>query len=273
MEAFQVDPINAIQDVPGLYISEYLFSVFLYLPDARANLSSITVPRSAERIREHEITHIVSLTNQRDRPNIPEESGVRQLHVEIEDNPFEDLLMVLDAVCAWVDDAFSLGTGLSGSTDDGVEIGRGKNADDATERLDPSAGAPRKPKVLVHCVQGISRSGAVVVAYLMRTCSLDYDSALASARASRSAITPNSGFADQLRLWQRLRYSIFVADPKEKGSTGWGTKPEYEAWRANRGVLLSRGEEEKQRVVRKSMADMAASFGKRRLELKGKKQT
>jgi hypothetical protein len=45
-------------------------------------------------------------------------------------------------------------------------------------------------------------------------------------------------------------------------------KAEYESWKEKRGVLLSRGEIEKQKVLTSSIAEMAAKFGKRRLERK-----
>lgn len=236
-------------------------------------MSSITIPRSTELLREHGITHIISLTNQRDRPSIAKELGIQQLHVDVEDNPLEDLLMLLEGVCAWIEDAISSEICSSTWPSGEIETGMRKTDEDTVENLGSDTVRPLKPKVLIHCVQGISRSGAIVVAYLMRTRSLDYEFALANARAFRSVITPNSGFADQLRLWQQMGYSIFIADQKERESTQSEIKPEYEAWRSNRGVLLSRGEEEKQRVVRKSMADMAASFGKRRLESKAKSGT
>ena len=236
----------------------------------RVNLSSITIPQSAGLLREHGITHIISLTNQRDCPSIDKELRIQQLHIDIKDNPLEDLLMLLEGVCAWIEDAISSEAVSSTWPSDETETSVRKTVEDTAESLDPDAVEPRTPKVLIHCAQGISRSGAIVVAYLMQTRSLDYESALASARASRSIITPNSGFADQLRLWQQMGYSISAPDLNENGSTEREPKPEYEVWRSNRGVLLSRGEEEKQRVMRKRMADMAASFAKRRLELKNK---
>ncbi|KAF2261251.1 dual specificity phosphatase [Lojkania enalia] len=205
-------------------------------------MSSITAPRSPDILSKHGITHVLSLTSQRDRPQIAEELGIQQLHLEIEDNPFEDLLMSLDGICAWIDDALS-------------------------------SGRDREIGVLVHCLQGISRSGAIIVAYLMRTRSIDYDAAFNFARKSRSLITPNSGFAEQLRLWQQMGYTIY-----EKASEGGEEngapkmKQQYEEWKANRGILLSKGEEAKQQLIRKSMADMAARFGRQRIELKEKNE-
>lgn len=51
----------------------------------------------------------------------------------------------------------------------------------------------------VHCAQGVSRSGAVVVDYVMRSQGLDYDAALALVRKGRLVAQPNSAFEAQLR--------------------------------------------------------------------------
>jgi protein-tyrosine phosphatase len=48
--------------------------------------------------------------------------------------------------------------------------------------------------VLVHCVSGISRSGALVIAYLMQKHSMSLDEAWAFTKARRSCVHPNSGF-------------------------------------------------------------------------------
>jgi protein-tyrosine phosphatase len=55
----------------------------------------------------------------------------------------------------------------------------------------------------VHCAQGVSRSGAVVVYSLMRMHNLSYDAALALARKGRSVAEPNDSFAAQLRKLER----------------------------------------------------------------------
>jgi protein-tyrosine phosphatase len=53
--------------------------------------------------------------------------------------------------------------------------------------------------VFVHCDGGVSRSGSVIVAYLMATRDLGFDEALSAAKAARLCIGPNEGFEVQLR--------------------------------------------------------------------------
>ncbi|KAJ4512912.1 hypothetical protein HRR80_004812 [Exophiala dermatitidis] len=79
--------------------------------------------------------------------------------------------------------------------------------------------------VLVHCHKGISRSAAVIIAFVMQDMNLDYDTALRYIRTFRSKVNPNPGFKAQLELWRQWGYSIYEAngEPKE----------EYQIWKAN----------------------------------------
>lgn len=58
--------------------------------------------------------------------------------------------------------------------------------------------------VLVHCAQGVSRSAAVLVGYLMHHTRISYTEALAKAQQARSVVNPNEGFVLQLRKFERL---------------------------------------------------------------------
>lgn len=58
-------------------------------------------------------------------------------------------------------------------------------------------------KVLVHCVQGVSRSVTVVIAYLMLKLRISYSEAFESVRKVRGIASPNIGFIVQLMAFQR----------------------------------------------------------------------
>eukprot|EP00759_Apiculatamorpha_spiralis_P051003 PhF_6_TR5086/c0_g1_i1/m.7135 len=55
--------------------------------------------------------------------------------------------------------------------------------------------------VLVHCGAGISRSAAIVIAYIMWRHRIPYNGALSIVQQSRSACNPNVGFQQQLKQW------------------------------------------------------------------------
>jgi hypothetical protein len=189
--------------------------------------------------------------------------GILHKRVDIEDDALSDLLEVLEGVCAWVEDALEATTGsdrvLEGDGE-GKERGEGEG-----EERGEGEGA-REPRVLVHCLQGISRSGAVVVACLMRRLGVGYEEALVLARSCRSLVTPNEGFAKQLELWHSMGCSIYEGEVADGGERK--LKSLYWAWKAERDGLLMMGEEEVNKRRAKIMASMAAQFGERRLEMK-----
>jgi protein phosphatase slingshot len=57
-------------------------------------------------------------------------------------------------------------------------------------------------KVLVHCVQGKSRSTSIVIAYLLRKRGMSLDDALALVKARRPIARPNAGFMKQLKIFE-----------------------------------------------------------------------
>eukprot|EP00878_Enallax_costatus_P016213 GHUV01017006.1.p1 GENE.GHUV01017006.1~~GHUV01017006.1.p1 ORF type:complete len:143 (+),score=28.82 GHUV01017006.1:64-429(+) len=58
--------------------------------------------------------------------------------------------------------------------------------------------------VLIHCAQGMSRSGTIAIGYLMWRERLSYDTALAHVQQARAIVDPNEGFTLQLREFERL---------------------------------------------------------------------
>ena len=62
----------------------------------------------------------------------------------------------------------------------------------------------RDGSALVHCRHGVSRSAAAVVAVLMSKFGLSRDEALAKLVEKKASAAPNTGFLNQLLLWEMM---------------------------------------------------------------------
>ena len=88
-------------------------------------------------------------------------------------------------------------------------------------------------KVLVHCNDGMSRSGSLVIAYIMQTYGLDFKSALNYVQQRRFCVQPNDGFEQQLREYEPIYRAML-----EVGTGGRGAEV------SKRGREEDSGEEE-----------------------------
>jgi len=70
--------------------------------------------------------------------------------------------------------------------------------------------------VVIHCAAGISRSSTVAICYLMTTKGINFEEALDIVKKGRSCVYPNWGFRRQLKLWQRMNYSLTGDSPAHK---------------------------------------------------------
>jgi len=129
-------------------------------------LGSLSATMEKSTLHEKNITHLVQVL---DVPWLPlsEKDGFECYRIDIIDVPSADLKCHLEGACKDIEKA------LRG----------GQN-------------------VLVHCQQGISRSAAIVIAYLIKYHGMTYDSAHALVRNKRPCIKPNSGFVEALRAWE-----------------------------------------------------------------------
>ena len=61
-----------------------------------------------------------------------------------------------------------------------------------------------KERILVHCMAGASRSATIVIAYLMWTQKWKYPEAHKFTQSKRSITSPNDGFIEQLKMFEKL---------------------------------------------------------------------
>ncbi|XP_054244962.1 dual specificity protein phosphatase 12 [Indicator indicator] len=108
-----------------------------------------------------------------DAEKAPVVPGVRAMHVRALDEPGADLLSHLDDCAAFI------GAARAGG------------------------GA-----VLVRCQAGVSRSVAVVTAYLMKTEGLGWEQAYAAVRAAKPDVEVNPGFQGQLKLYEAMGCAV-----------------------------------------------------------------
>ncbi|KAL4769872.1 protein-tyrosine phosphatase-like protein [Aspergillus nidulans var. acristatus] len=121
---------------------------------------------------------------------------IRRKQVELDDDPTEDILGCLNSMLNWIHGAL-------------VRPHPHPAPLPQITGISPHTGG----QILVHCERGISRSGAVVVAYIMRTLVRPYRTALKIAQLSRPQISPNIGLEWQLRVWEGCGYDVFERVP------------------------------------------------------------
>ncbi|KAF3918380.1 hypothetical protein ABW21_db0209718 [Orbilia brochopaga] len=143
-------------------------------------LGDIFAARNQEQLNDHQITHILtvargSLGLLNNMLETSAEGGklFKHLQIELDDLPDEKLLDRLEEGVQFIDSA------LSPSND--AESG----------------------KILVHCLQGMSRSCSFVVAYLVWKNNMTVGQALEVVQERRKKARPNAGFYRQLQEWEK----------------------------------------------------------------------
>ncbi|KAG8372139.1 hypothetical protein BUALT_Bualt12G0035300 [Buddleja alternifolia] len=79
--------------------------------------------------------------------------------------------------------------------------------------LDFIENSRKEGSVLVHCFAGVSRSAAIITAYLMRSEQLSQEDAIESLRESCESVCPNDGFLEQLKMFEQMGFKVDRASP------------------------------------------------------------
>ncbi|KAF8181236.1 protein-tyrosine phosphatase-like protein [Mycena galopus ATCC 62051] len=153
--------------------------------EAKLYLGNLVAARSQRALTERRITHVLSVCTDPISAELPQ-SGIQHMRIPIEDVDYADLLIHLPSACQFIDIAIR------------------------------SGGA-----ILVHDIQGSSRSAAVVAAYLMWAYRLCATKALETIKRERDQIWPNAGFQEHLVLFELCQYQ---PSPSNGVYQGWRYK-------------------------------------------------
>eukprot|EP00299_Pterocystis_sp_00344_P012205 c5824_g1_i1.p1 GENE.c5824_g1_i1~~c5824_g1_i1.p1 ORF type:complete len:530 (+),score=88.92 c5824_g1_i1:26-1591(+) len=155
-------------DLYGPQLSE--LAPFLYL-------GADSIARNEDALRQAGISYVLNSAGMVCENYLSDRGDFKYMTLYLLDGNQEDIECVIYDVIDWLDEA----TGAAGS----------------------------KPgsKVLVHCWQGVSRSTALCVMYLMLRWNMDYDTAYQHVRDRRPIARPNLAFMCQLLAWHKRMVS------------------------------------------------------------------
>ncbi|KAK7205461.1 protein-tyrosine phosphatase-like protein [Myxozyma melibiosi] len=158
------------------------------IPDYPIYIGSLLALQGQRSIKEAGITHILSILRDDVEPRLVADFEHKQ--IQLDDDEEEDILGVFNECFEFIDEG----------------IAKGGN-------------------VLVHCIAGISRSGTICTAYIMRNEKISAPEAIEKIRQSRKIVSPNDSFREQLDIFEK---DGFVVDDTKEGYRRWKLKKNAE---------------------------------------------
>ncbi|XP_069030300.1 serine/threonine/tyrosine-interacting protein isoform X1 [Embiotoca jacksoni] len=194
--------------LPGLFLGPYSAAMKSKLPI----------------LERHGITHIVCVRQDIEanfiKPNFPH--TFRYLALDIADNPVENIIRFFPMVSHPASSSSSSSlTSCLLTARCGIQIAPDTHYFPSQQTKDfIDSCLATDGKVLVHGNAGISRSAALVIAYLMETFGMKYRDAFSHVQERRFCINPNVGFVHQLQEYEAIylaKLTIKMMSPMQLG--------------------------------------------------------
>lgn len=151
------------------------------LIDERLYLGNLVAARDDKTREKLQITHILTVDMIPLPRTVLSKPGLTFKYVRMADVPKEDLISNLPETNAFIKESLN-----------------------------------SKGTLLVHCYHGVSRSAAVVIAFMMEKYRLCYEDAFTLVKSKRRFVGPNVGFVAQLKLFGHMQYCLDKEDPRYK---------------------------------------------------------
>ncbi|KZT22856.1 phosphatases II [Neolentinus lepideus HHB14362 ss-1] len=157
-------------------------------------LGSLAASIDKELLRSHRISYLVQVL---DAPWLPTPfDGIRCHKIDILDLPGADLKSHLEEACDVIDRAIGRGENVLVHCQQSPRLSRFM-CDRSTMPL-----LYKDPDLWADDPKGVSRSAAIVIAYLISRHNMSFDTAHELVKKKRPCVKPNSGFVNSLREWE-----------------------------------------------------------------------
>jgi len=141
-------------------------------------------------------THVVDASNKK----LPKISSIPVYYVRLTDSAYSQL--PLDEVSEFIQSALEPADGVRATEDDDEIV---VVVDEV--KAQPNTSTSKGANVLVHCNQGVSRSAALVMAYLIKAHGHTLKKAFFHVQSKRQIAMPNPGFMKQLIEFERKHHN------------------------------------------------------------------